>query len=165
VERRRKHADVQLFERLLEEVGDELFLIDLCNWGEPFLNPHLEDFVRAASARGRPLLPDLEMPWIEACRTTQRAQLVRALECLAAISGANREPALAIQYTSEVLALEPFRESAYRRLMRLHAESGNRAEALRVFARGRDLLRAELGTNPSPATETVFLEILRNGAG
>jgi DNA-binding SARP family transcriptional activator len=118
----------------------------------------------AVTVGRRPLLPDLEMPWIEACRTTQRAQLVRALECLAAVSGANREPALAIQYTSEVLALEPFRESAYRRLMRLHAESGNRAEALRVFARCRDLLRAELGTNPSPATETVFLEILRNGA-
>jgi DNA-binding SARP family transcriptional activator len=48
--------------------------------------------------------------------------------------------------------------------MRLHAASGNRAEALRVFARCRELLRDELGASPSPRTEAVFLEILRDGA-
>jgi DNA-binding SARP family transcriptional activator len=32
---------------------------------------------------------------------------------------------------------------------------------LRVFGRCRELLREELGTSPSPQTEAVYLEILR----
>jgi DNA-binding SARP family transcriptional activator len=45
--------------------------------------------------------------------------------------------------------------------MRLHAQMGNRAEALRVFGRCRELLREELGTSPSPEAEALFLHILR----
>ena len=44
-------------------------------------------------------------------------------------------------------------------LMRLHAAMGNRAEALRVFARCRNRLRSELGTTPSPETEGVWRAI------
>ena len=61
------------------------------------------------------------------------------------------------------MALEPFQETAYQHVMRLHARMGNRAEALRVFGQCRQLLREELGTSPSPQTEAVFLEILRAG--
>ena len=109
----------------------------------------------------RPFLTDLEAPWIETRRAALRSMLVRALACLAEISRVNQEPTLAIQYTSEILVLEPFRETAYQELMRLHATSGNRAEALRVFGHCRQFLREELGTSPSPQTEAVFLEILR----
>ena len=45
--------------------------------------------------------------------------------------------------------------------MRLHADMGNRAEALRVFGRCRELLRDELGADPSKETEEAFLAILR----
>jgi DNA-binding SARP family transcriptional activator len=51
-----------------------------------------------------------------------RTLLVRALECLAEVSHANGEHGLAIQYTTEVLEVEPFRETAYQRLMRLRAD-------------------------------------------
>ena len=63
---------------------------------------------------------------------------------------------------SEVIDLEPFRETAYQQLMRLHAQMGNRAEALRVFGRCRELLREELGASPSPETQALFLQILRD---
>ena len=46
--------------------------------------------------------------------------------------------------------------------MRLHAQMGNRAEALRVFGKCRELLREELGADPSQETEAAFLEILRD---
>jgi SARP family transcriptional regulator, regulator of embCAB operon len=111
----------------------------------------------------RPFLPDLDGPWINARRARHRTLLARALHCLATISAAGRESALAIQYMSELLDLEPYRETAYCQLMRLHAAMGNRAEALRVFGRCRELLRDELGASPSPQTEAVFLEILRAG--
>lgn len=90
-----------------------------------------------------------------------RTLLTRGLECLATVSQLTGEPSLAIQYTTEVLKLEPFREVAYQQLMRLHAKIGNNAEALRVFEQCRSLLREELGASPSPQTEAVFLTILR----
>jgi DNA-binding SARP family transcriptional activator len=111
----------------------------------------------------RPFLPDWEAPWIEARRAAQRALLIRGLECMAATSEAIGDRSLAIQYSGEILDLEPFRETAYRQLMRLHAAMGNRAEALRVFDRCRTLLRDELGASPSQQTEALFLEILRAG--
>jgi SARP family transcriptional regulator, regulator of embCAB operon len=109
----------------------------------------------------RALLPDFAGPWLEARRAVLTEGLARGLRCLAAISATNQEPALAVQYAAEAVQLEPFRETGYQSLMRLHFAMGDRAEALRVFARCRDLLRDELGTSPSPQTEAVFLEILR----
>ena len=111
----------------------------------------------------RPFLPGCDSPWIESRRAVHRTLLARALYCLASVSAEGGDPALAIQYTTELLDLEPYRETAYCQLMRLHARMGNRGEALRVFARCRELLREELGSSPSPQTEAVFLEILRAG--
>jgi DNA-binding SARP family transcriptional activator len=109
----------------------------------------------------RPFLPDVEAPWIEAQRGALRAQQMRALQCLVAVSAGNHEPLLAIQHAAEMVQLEPFRETAYQLLMKMHAAAGDRAEALRVFAKCRELLRDELGVSPSPQTEAVYLEILR----
>jgi DNA-binding SARP family transcriptional activator len=108
----------------------------------------------------RPLLACEEAPWIETTRLNLRSVLCRGLQVLAAVSAENGEADLAVQYANEVVALEPFRETGYQQLMRLHARIGNRGEALRVFARLRELLRDELGTSPSPQSEAVFQEIL-----
>lgn len=115
----------------------------------------------AVSIARRPFLGDEDAPWIEAQRGRMRALWARGLHCLSTVSAANGEPALAIQYAKELIALEPFRETAYQHLMRLHAQMGNGAEALRVFGTCRELLREELGASPSPETEALFLEILR----
>lgn len=109
----------------------------------------------------RPFLPDVESPWIESQRNTLRALLMRALQCLVSISAKNGEHALAIQHAVEMVELDPFRETAYQLLMKMHAAAGDRAEALRVFAKCRELLRDEMGISPSPQTEAVYLEILR----
>jgi SARP family transcriptional regulator, regulator of embCAB operon len=109
----------------------------------------------------RPFLPDVEAPWIEAQRSSLRVMQMRALQCLVTVSANNGEPLLAIQHAAEMVELEPFRETAYQLLMKMHAAAGDRAEALRVFAKCRELLRDELGVSPSPQTEAVYLEILR----
>jgi DNA-binding SARP family transcriptional activator len=109
----------------------------------------------------RPFLADVEAPWIEAQRNTLRTMQMRALQCLVTVSAGNGEPLLAIQHAAEMVELEPFRETAYQLLMKMHAAAGDRAEALRVFAKCRELLRDELGVSPSPQTEAVYLEILR----
>jgi len=46
-------------------------------------------------------------------------------------------------------------------LMRAHAASGNRAEAIRAYHHCRTLLAEELGVSPSPETERAYLGILR----
>jgi DNA-binding SARP family transcriptional activator len=60
------------------------------------------------------------------------------------------------------LAAEPFDETACRSLMHAHAAAGNRAEALRVYAKCRQLFRDELRSEPSTETAAVFLSILRS---
>lgn len=44
-------ADLRIFERLMEEVGDYVFFIDFYNWGEPLLNKNLEPMLRLAADR------------------------------------------------------------------------------------------------------------------
>jgi DNA-binding SARP family transcriptional activator len=113
----------------------------------------------------RPFLSGEEAPWIEGWRAKLTAILVRGLHGLMTISAANRELPVAIQHAEEILEVEPYRETAYQELMRLHAAMGNRAEALRVFARCRNRLRSGLGTTPSPETEGVWRTIDTNTGG
>lgn len=109
----------------------------------------------------RPFLPDAEAPWIESQRNALRTLQMRALQCLVMVSANNAEPLLAIQHAAEMVEVDPFKETAYQLLMKMHAAAGDRAEALRVYAKCRELLRDELGVSPSPQTEAVYLEILR----
>jgi DNA-binding SARP family transcriptional activator len=120
--------------------------------------------VAAAIAR-RPFLPGEEGPWITAVRHRLRATLIRALDYLVEAWLASGEGALAVQTAAEVVALEPYRESAHLRLMRVQAALGNRAEALRAYERCRSVLRDGLGADPSPAIEALALELLQPDRG
>lgn len=111
----------------------------------------------------RPFLPGEDASWIEARRARLGSLLIRGLHILSQITAANDEHALAVQYAKEIIDLEPFQETGYRHLMQMHAAMGNRGEALRVFAKCRELFKDELGADPSKETERVFLEILRAG--
>jgi DNA-binding SARP family transcriptional activator len=115
----------------------------------------------AAVILRRPFLPDERIPWVEKRREEMRTDLVRALEVLCDGWLARRQPVQAALTATELVDLEPFRETAYQRLMRAHHSAGNRAEALRVYDRCRRLLSDELGVDPSAPTEAVYLEILR----
>jgi DNA-binding SARP family transcriptional activator len=119
----------------------------------------------AAAILRRPFLPGIEGDWVERRREALRGLLVRALDVLAEVHATNREPALAVRAAEQAVTLEPFRESGYRRLMRLHDGAGNRAEALRVYRRCRGLLARELGTAPSPETEALMERIRVGAAG
>jgi SARP family transcriptional regulator, regulator of embCAB operon len=119
--------------------------------------------VALVSIARRPFLPGEDAPWIEARRTRLRSLLVRGLHVLSQITARNGEHALAVQYGTEIIEIEPFQETGYRHLMQLHAQMGNRGEALRVFGKCRELFKEELGADPSQETERVFLEILRAG--
>ena len=112
-------------------------------------------------ARGT-FLPGEDARWVSERRAQVRETLVRALECLAEANRIRGDPASAVRAADELIILEPFRESGYRLRMQAQSAAGNDAEALRTYERCRALLSEELGAYPSPETEAVYLEILRN---
>ena len=114
----------------------------------------------AAAVARRPLLPGEAGSWLDLQRAELHNVLVRALDCFVDILSWNGEMALAARAAEEAIALEPFRETGYQRLMSVRAAEGNRAEALRAYERCRKLLADELGVDPSPQTEAVYLQIL-----
>jgi YVTN family beta-propeller protein len=115
----------------------------------------------AASLTRQRFLPGEDGPWVDARRGELDEVRSDALLCLGDVSLRAGRPAEAVKHAEEAVALEPFRESGYRRLMEAHAAGGNRAEALRVYERCRRLLADELGAYPSPETESIYRELLR----
>jgi ABC-type transport system substrate-binding protein/DNA-binding SARP family transcriptional activator len=118
----------------------------------------------AQSLARRPFLPGEDGTWVEQKRRDladirERALNVLADACLR--SGAARE---AGKWAEELIALSPFREAGYRRLMEAHVVAGDRAEALRVYEQCRRLLADELGAYPSPETESIYRELLATPA-
>lgn len=104
----------------------------------------------------RPFMAGEDAPWIDARRRILRNSLLRALDCLAQVHEMNGERALALSAAQDAVELEPFREEGYRRLMIIHQASGNRAEALRAYAKLKALLETELGTGPGAETAALL---------
>jgi DNA-binding SARP family transcriptional activator len=119
--------------------------------------PRLEEADRITR---RPFLPEADGEWVRERRTRQRALRLRVLEALATARLAAKQPAEAVPAAREAIALEPFRESSHRLLMSALTGSGNRAQALVAYEQCRALLGEELGVDPSPETEALFIELL-----
>jgi DNA-binding SARP family transcriptional activator len=67
----------------------------------------------------------------------------------------------AMDLAATAVRLDPTVEAAHRSLMRAHAELGEIGMALRAFEECRVHLAEELGTDPSPQTQELHLQILR----
>ena len=114
----------------------------------------------AATLLDRPFLPGEEGEWVEEKRREFAELRERALTSLAEACLRSGDAPEAVHWSEQTVALAPFRETGYRRLMEAHVASGNRAEALRVYEQCRRLLADELGTYPSPETESIYRELL-----
>ena len=125
---------------------------------------HLEEArAGAGSAVGllrQPFLPGEDGAWVDAKRRELDDVQGRALNVLAEACLRLGDAPEAAKWAEQAIALEPFRESGYRRLMEAHAAAGNRAEALQVYERCRLLLVEELGAYPSPETDSVYRRLL-----
>ena len=86
---------------------------------------------------------------------------LRAMDVSAEISLRTAQPEVAMRLAEEILSREPFHESGYQRLMLAHAARGNRAEAIRVFHRCREILKEDLGVSPSAETEALYRKLLK----
>jgi pimeloyl-ACP methyl ester carboxylesterase/DNA-binding SARP family transcriptional activator len=118
----------------------------------------------AATIARRQFLPGEEGLWIESKRSELVVVLRRALECTSAAALCLGDPAEASAAGIEAVALEPYREEGYLRLILAQAAAGNRAEALHTYGRCRRLLADELGVDPSPPLEAAYLALLGTDA-
>lgn len=97
------------------------------------------------------LLPDWYDDWLVDDREGVRQLRLHALETLTGEYSLRGRHAEAIQAALAAIRIEPLRETAHATLVRAHLAEGNRSEALRQFARCREMLAAELGVEPSEA--------------
>ncbi len=119
---------------------------------------------QAAEIARREFLVGEQATWIERYRTDQLAVLGRALVVSAELLGEQGDVNTAVAHAVEAVAIEPYRETGYVRLMKLQLQAGTLAEGVRTYERCRALLAEELGVDPSPETEAVYLEALRSRA-
>jgi tetratricopeptide (TPR) repeat protein len=89
-----------------------------------------------------------------------RKSYIDLLKQMASIytAGADFQPA--IDCLCALLRAEPTDESGQRDLMKLYAQTGERHKALRLYQRSSEILRAELGVEPSGETTAVYEAIL-----
>ena len=107
---------------------------------------------------------DLLLPcgdeWLLVQRERFRQRYLAALERLVARLEMQSEHRLAILYAERLLRHDPLLEETYRRLMRLHDASGERARALRTYHACVTILERELGVEPSALTREVYEGLL-----
>jgi DNA-binding SARP family transcriptional activator len=101
--------------------------------------------------------------WVAVAREQWRSRRIQALAEIAARLEAEQKIAAALPYAERLVADDPTLEHGHRRLMRLHYLRGDRAAALSVYARCRELLRLHAGA--APGRETVELARLIEQSG
>src|SRR5262249_52926861 len=72
--------------------------------------------------------------------------------------------ATALGTARQLLAMDRLQEPVHRTLMRLHAQLGQRAAALRQYQQCVTVLQRELGVEPEVETKQLYQEILRQRA-
>ncbi|MFL5801098.1 MAG: ATP-binding protein, partial [Roseiflexaceae bacterium] len=102
------------------------------------------------------LLPGWYDDWVLVERERLRHVFLAALERLVLLLEQQQDYGAAINYAQRLLRHDPLHETTYQHLMRLHALSGDRASALRVYHTCATLLERELAVEPSPATCAVY---------
>jgi len=102
--------------------------------------------------------------WLAGARAALNELASETLERAVVQAERDGNPRSAIDLARRLVAVDPYCESGHRRLMELHAMSGNRAEAIRQYRSCERLLRDELGVAPCAET-TMLLERIRAEAG
>jgi DNA-binding SARP family transcriptional activator/pimeloyl-ACP methyl ester carboxylesterase len=117
----------------------------------------------AAALQQAPFLDGFELPdapgfadWVLARRAELERLQMRVLRTLAEALGEAGEHERTVGAASRLLALDPFRESSHRLLMRVQAQAGAPEAVDAAYRACVKLLAEELGTKPSGETEAEY---------
>jgi DNA-binding SARP family transcriptional activator/TolB-like protein len=95
--------------------------------------------------------------WVLAKRQTIHDRLMRSLDAGLIATGA--DTGAKNEIATGIVNLDPTHEEACCHLMRMHAEQGDVAGALRIYKALWNLLDRDYGMEPAPATEALVAEI------
>ncbi len=103
----------------------------------------------------RPPLAGIDGEWAERQRRRISTAYYRTCVVLAEAWLERGDHALAATVAETAISLDPLREIGYRLVMRAEWERGDRAAALRAFARCEQMMADVLGAAPSPETAAL----------
>ncbi|MBW0119007.1 AAA family ATPase, partial [Pseudonocardia abyssalis] len=112
---------------------------------------------------GRPLTEERDAPWTAEVRLLAEHQVRRARHAWWSAASELGEHRTVVEVTGEALRDDPLDEEASRAAMTAHRRAGESGRALLVYRALRTALADQLGADPSPATQTLFLSVLRAG--
>ncbi len=119
---------------------------------ELYRGPFLDGFSLPANAEYE--------AWLEMERRSWEQRYLMALTALIEQLAAAGAYDSAIRYAQRYLRVDPLAEDVHCRLMELYASIGDRTAALRQFVSCAELLKRELGVEPSPASRAIYQAIL-----
>jgi predicted ATPase len=161
---------IPFFADLLHEEGDVLVWaehpgvwVDAVEFGRLAKTARTaSDLEQAVELYRGELLPGCLDEWVLRERERLQQTYLGLLERLVHARQSEGAVPAALYYARLLVREDPLQESSYRLLMRLYASAGDRAAALRVYRLCAEVLRRELGVDPSSAT-TVLCERIRRG--
>jgi DNA-binding SARP family transcriptional activator len=106
--------------------------------------------------RDNELTPEWHDDWVLIERERLRQLRLEALDTLASRLISIRKSGLAMQAGLAALGTDPLRESSCQRVIQAHLLRGNVAQARHQYDAYADLLRRELGVDPSALTRRLF---------
>lgn len=126
----------------------------------PIVDLHAEDLWRRAVLLYRgDFMPSAERTWCVSKREALREMFLEALMALGRCHAARHDCEGAIDWYRRALQVDPLREDIHQSIMRCYDEAGRRSEAVIQYQRCREVIKAELGVEPSPETQQLFAQI------
>lgn len=104
-------------------------------------------------------MPGVYENWADERRNYYSEQFARVTGALAKLSLAERRFTDALRYAGESLKLDPYREDMHRLIIKLHAAQGKIPAAKKHFEDMRQLLKTDLGVEPSAETKRLANEL------
>lgn len=117
----------------------------------------------ATSVLRRSFLEGIDLSWVEEQRRLMRDRFIRGLEVAADVWLLREDSTQALVAARQLVDADRLRETSHERLIRAHLLAGNRAGALRSYAACEELLRDELGVEPSPHVQRAYEDALATG--
>lgn len=139
------HRELRLAPNVAVDVGETIA------WAHRIADPARpleESDLRAAFTRGE-LLPDWYDEWLLVERERLRELRQHALEQLTQRLISAARYADAMEIAQAAVQCDPLRESAHRAVIEVHLAEGNRSEAILHYRSYREILRHEMGLEPS----------------
>jgi ATP/maltotriose-dependent transcriptional regulator MalT/DNA-binding SARP family transcriptional activator len=121
----------------------------------------LAHFREAAKLYKGPFLPEITETWVHSVRESLQQVCINILLQTAEIYLEMGDFPLALEFCQRALALDDCLEVAYRLSFRIYAAMGDRAAVVRQYSRCCEVLSREIHTEPSPQTQTLYLDLLK----